>query len=86
MSKTTPATYLHCSMYGSYFIDCEVIERDVKFSTKEHGSDFEQLWFAACDEPSKKEGLTGHVIKYLDPFTDDYEVEWVYADRVTFDG
>ena len=82
------ARFLHTSMAGSYYEDCEILRYE-KFDVLQHGSDLAKVMIAlekTVPEDHRWYGLDGAVIRYADDICGEpvnCEV-WVPLDRLEF--
>ena len=67
-------------MHGSYYVECEILEKDIVFDINKHGSSIEKLF-----NSSEREGCIGYIIKYTDPFTDEVEQGFIRQEKLVWD-
>lgn len=79
------AQFLHCSMAGSYQIDCEVLEHRM-FDPIVDGDQLDALWLELYGKyPGSTQeliGVDGYVVKYYDFITEEEVTRWVQSKYV----
>lgn len=74
--------YMHCSMYGSYYVPAILMAKDVLFDVNTHGSITDRVFPRQCDNVGK----TGVLISYFDPFIGEWvKNEWVTEDHIVYE-
>lgn len=84
------AEYMHCSMYGSYYIPCVITGFDIPYDFETHADPtsvmVEKFLMERYGTDSKKyerNGELGFLINYMDPVSAEFiSNEWQPADKI----
>lgn len=85
------AEYMHCSMYGSYYIPCVITGFNIPYDFETHAKESEVLmtkylmekYNRTTSSEYERNGEIGFLINYQDPVSYEFVTnEWQPADKI----